>query len=488
MKPNNIINRSMEFPDISFAEFQSIPYIDERKAIASRNKIMKTDAYNRTMDYTKEEKSDQEESFYLSFRQSPNEAFNVIYWVKNIVDEILRTPITQKELDFARDFYHYQTQKWWNWVFNAQRWQKIIDNNNGMLPIKVFWVADGTILLPWEPALRVEGPSEFAAIYEPIFLQLFYQTVTATSAKMIEEIIGEGRAVEFWYRASINDKMHMDGMESVYVWSGINKTSSDISAAALDMVCDGTTAHRFFTTYITEDEAMIQAIQKNNKIWLLVDSIDPYKWIDKVAELKKHFAWQNKIIAPRLDSGNIAHQAIYALNKFKEVWVLGEFDKIIAADISTIEDIVSIERAVRKAWFDPIKHITYGLGWLLIAKDKTRDVVSAWYKLSQTERWATMKFANGKVSIPWKPNIEIRDGARYIVQEDEIVKGLRLLTPMYDNWKFFYDRPKITDMQKARDKVITTRSMAEMPGKYSKKTQELITECRKRVGIAQPRI
>jgi hypothetical protein len=53
---NVIQNRYIDFPEISYEEFQEIPYIQDRKEIAKRNKIMRTDAYNRTMDYTKEER------------------------------------------------------------------------------------------------------------------------------------------------------------------------------------------------------------------------------------------------------------------------------------------------------------------------------------------------------------------------------------------------------------------------------------------------
>lgn len=74
------------------------------------------------MDYIKGERWDKIETFYLSLRKSPNKKFNIIYWVKNIVDEILRTPITQAELDFAIDYYKYQEKKWWNGKFNPARW------------------------------------------------------------------------------------------------------------------------------------------------------------------------------------------------------------------------------------------------------------------------------------------------------------------------------------------------------------------------------
>lgn len=473
---------SKTFPEITFPEFQSIPYIEDRSDILKRNKILKTDAYNRTMDYIKWERWNREETFYLSLRKSPNKKFNVIYWVKSVLDEVLRTPITQNELDFAKDFYKNQSEKWWNWRFNPKRWQKIIDENGWMLPLKVSAVEDGTILKPWEPAIIVKWEWEIAAIFEPLFLRLFYKSVVATWARIIDEIIWEWRVVENWYRASINDDSHIGAMEALMVWWWINKTSSDLSAWVLDIITDWTTAHRFFTAYETEDEAMEAAIQKNEKIALLVDSVEAYSWMDKIIKLKKKYP--QKIIAPRLDSWDIVNQTIYFLNQMKENWLTDPSrNKIIISSIETVDDIIEIETAVMEAWFNPKDYILYWIWWLLIAREKTRDVVSGGYKLSNTQSWATMKFSNdnGKQSLPWEPNIEIRDGKRYLVQEDEEEKWLRLLIPMYDNWKFFYDRPKLEDIPKARKRLTETMAYINYDSELSEETTRLIDEVKKRV-------
>jgi len=59
--------------------------------------------------------------------------------------------------------------------------------------------------------------------------------------------------------------------------------------------------------------------------------------------------------------------------------------KIVVADVSSVEQLVEIESRVAEAGFDPKKYLVYGLGGLLIAKNKTRDAVSAAFKLIQTE-------------------------------------------------------------------------------------------------------
>lgn len=476
------LQQQKEFPNITFEQFQNIDCIEWRKEIAKKNKILRTDTYNRTMDYTKGERWNTKEVFYLSFRKALEDKFNVIYWVKNIVDDILRMKITQKELNFAIDFYKNQKEKWWNNKFNADRWQKIIDENEWMIPLQVFGVDDWTILKAWEPILRVEWEAELAAIYEPLFIRLFYQSLVATNSRFIEEIIWEWRMVEFGYRSAINDQMHMDSMEALVVWAWIKRTSADISACALDLATEWTTAHRFFTAYPTEDMAMEEAIQKNDRIALLVDSVEAYAWIDKIIKLKAKYRDTWKIIAPRLDSWDLVAQCVYTLIELKKTWMLDpKMDKIIVEDFDWVEDILKIELAVTEAWFNPKDFIMYGSWSLLMAKDKTRDIVWSVYKLSQTEDWPTMKLSKSKNSIPWIPNVEIIDWKRYIVQESEEVKWERLLKPLYNNWEFFYDRAGLSDMYKARENVVRTREFGDYESLLSDMTKSMIEEFKGKV-------
>lgn len=70
--------RLQEFPEISFEEYQQITDLQVRRDIAKKNKIIQTDAYNRTMNFLKGEKSYKRETFSLSFRRSPNNTYVVV--------------------------------------------------------------------------------------------------------------------------------------------------------------------------------------------------------------------------------------------------------------------------------------------------------------------------------------------------------------------------------------------------------------------------
>jgi nicotinic acid phosphoribosyltransferase len=130
------------------------------------------------------------------------------------------------------------------------------------------------------------------------------------------------------------------------------------------------------------------------------------------------------------------------------------------ADISNIDQIIEIESAVRDAGFEPKDYILYGLGGLLVSRDKTRDAVSAGYKLTMADGRATGKLSNdpGKEATPGTLNIEIRDGVRWIVQEDEPQNGIRVLKKVYENGELYFTGNSIEAIDQARACAIGSRA------------------------------
>lgn len=464
-----------EFPEISFEEYQSITDLEVRKDIAKKNKIIQTDAYNRTMNFLKGEKGRKHETFTLSFRRSPNKQYVIVDGVRSALKDILGVKITQAELDFAKAFYADQKAKGGNGYFDEQMRQEVI-NNGGYMPLTIRAVEDGTVLRPKEPVMTVSGPAELAAVYEPIFLRAFFKSIVATDAHYLEEIIGQGRVAEFGKRATPNEDFHLDAVEANIVWGGLKITSNDTAALVYPQTLSGwTTAHRYLACYPTEDEAFVNAIEKAEKIWLLVDLVDSYKGIDKIVALKKKYRSTGKIIWMRLDSGDLVDQAVYALKKLQKNDMLDPIlDKIVVADISTVDDVRRVEEAVINAGFDPKKFIQYGLGGLLVARNKTRDALSAAYKLTETEDGPTGKLSNDidKEPVPGTPNIELRDGYRVIVQEDEEIQWERLLQKVYEQGILFYDDNDIEAITNARTRLLETFALIDYPTIESHTTQK----------------
>ena len=123
------------------------------------------------------------------------------------------------------------------------------------------------------------------------------------------------------------------------------------------------------------------------------------------------------------------------------------------------------------------------MGGLLISKDKTRDSVSAAYKLTNTEEGPTGKLSNdiGKESTPGILNIEIRDGVRYLVQENEEQLGERLLHPVYENGNLLYHEDDILAIDEAREQLLKTMQRVNYPTQESAVTHQMHLQVRERL-------
>jgi nicotinic acid phosphoribosyltransferase len=277
-------------------------------------------------------------------------------------------------------------------------------------------------------------------------------------------------------RAAINEEAHLDATSALIVGAGLKLTSNDAAALVYPQVlAAGTTAHRFYASYPSEDEAMDAAVEKMDKITLLTDFVDTHNGVEKVIEYKKNNP--DKIVYPRLDSGDITQLTLDTLQRQKDAGMSDTArDKVCVSEgISTIEKLKNLENTVRENGFSTA-FLSYGSGGLLVSKNKTRDSVSAAYKLTNTaENGPTGKLSDDidKEPTPGILNIEIRDGARYLVQEDEEVRGERLLSKVYENGKLFYDDNDLAAIDQARQQLLKTLPLADLPTRESEATKAI---------------
>ena len=473
-----------EFPNISYEDYQQITDEQVRQDIAKKNKILQTDTYNRTMNYIKwDTRSHLIETLTFSMRKAPNWcSYIVVDWIRKMIKNLLWTPITPQELEFAKEFYKDQKEKWWVWYFDEKMWERVIENW-WYMPLYIRAVPDWTLVHPGEPVLTVTWPSELAAVFEPMIIRPFFKSAIATTWKQYADAIWWSLApiCEQWKRAWASEETHMDWVWSLIVWWWLDKTSNDAAALVYNLKTSGTTAHRFYASYDSEKEAMEDAAQIDNMI-ILTDLIDTISWINKALEIKKEKQAKWKNVMLRLDSGKVAELAIYALQKQKELWMTDpRKDKICISDgVSTIEKFNDVCNKVREAWFDPELYLIFWIGWWLVTNNKTRDEMSAAYKLTNTENGPTWKLSNDrwKESIPWVLDIEIRDWKRYLVQENEPKKWERLFKTVYDNWKIFFDDNDLIEIENAKEQVQKTKQWIDYPTQESDLTNKIHEDVR----------
>lgn len=403
-----------------------------RLKIVENNRVLQTDTYNRTMDYIEGPEGQMNATYALQLRRSPH-GYIMAMGMRNIAEQ-LSLPITQDELDFATQFHETEAKIPY---FNRETWQNIIDNYGGYIPIRVDCVPEGTAVLPGDPIIRVTGPSELVAHFEPMFHRVFYPSMVATTAHVINRAF-PGRFIEVGKRGTATEETHLIAARSMFAM-GIDMTSNDAAAAAFPGLKDvGTLGHRFIQGVSIKEcmgvrDAFVKAIEKTDAVALLVDLTDSYEGIAYALELKELYRNSGKRISIRLDSGNVAEQTVYCLQEYAaRGFTDPSRDKVIVENISTVDDMRAIDEMVRQHGFDPEKFVTYGAGGLLVSQGTTRSDASSAFKLARIGEYPTMKFSDspGKHSIPGEPTVfNTRDG-RVIGQAGERL-GKDVFVPAY---------------------------------------------------------
>src|SRR3989338_3666390 len=310
---DSLRERYTGFPEgLTYEDFSRLTP-ESRELVLLRAPLIQTDAYNRTMDKIRGSDWGTPATYELAMRRS-REGYLVVAGVTDLAHALASVRITEQQVDFARDYYRHV--KGINY-FNEDKWKWMLREYGGRLPITVECVPEGTAILPGDPALRVSGPDEIVAHFEPFVHRLFYQTRVATNAAHITSVIGADRFIEVGFRASETAEKHLMALKAMYIGGGIRRTSNDMAAGLYPDIFQlvGTIGHRFIQSFDSEEEAFRRAIEALDTVTLLVDTYDTRRGIETVLRLKKEYRHTGKKIYIRLDSGNVQSFAVHSLKR-----------------------------------------------------------------------------------------------------------------------------------------------------------------------------
>jgi putative nicotinate phosphoribosyltransferase len=452
-----IDQRSLDFlnpPPLTFDDFKQLTPLAQR-AFLSKNRIISTDTYNRTMGELERLEGRRAlpstsvgitsknlpvpETYTLQLRRGQF-GYLIACGVEDLAQEFASMRITKEEVDFAREYYRHTRVPF----FNEKMWRWVVEQNGGKLPFTIRGVRDGTLMKPGEPFLNVTGPGELVAHFEHLFHRVFYPTLVATRARAIREVVGDpNRFIEVGKRGAITEEQHLIALKAMYIGGGFTLTSNDAAVQLLPLKDVGTIGHRFVQRFKSEEHAFRFAIQNLSFVVLLIDLVESYQGIDLALKLKKEYRSLNKPIWVRLDSGDVLAQTLYYLEKaYASGFTDPKRDTVVVEGIDSIEDIEKIEKAiVEKFGTEAKKLVIYGAGGLLISQNTTRADASTGLKLSEytDERGVlvpSMKLSSsrGKNSYPGMPEVAIVRGGRVVAQKDEFTRSL--FETLYSNGFF----------------------------------------------------
>ena len=121
----------------------------------------------------------------------------VFYGLRRILRDLLTTPITQAEIDTTEEFLKTFHAGGVPFHWDKDLWQRVVDERNGVLPIKIEAFEDGTVAFPYEPVMQItsaEGFGEVANYFESTLLKVW-----ATSERV---------TVLRWFWQWLRDRCH----------------------------------------------------------------------------------------------------------------------------------------------------------------------------------------------------------------------------------------------------------------------------------------
>ena len=252
-------------------------------------------------------------------------------------------------------------------------------------------VAEGTIVFPHEPLVRVTGPILQAQLVESVLLNVVnFQSLVATKAARVALAAKGDPVIEFGLRRAQGLDGALAASRAAWV-GGCAATSNVLAGRTFGIPVAGTVAHSWVMAFDGEEEAFeAYASAMPNNVILLVDTYDTLEGVRRAVETGKRLARRgHRLAGIRLDSGDLAWLSVEAR---KILDAAGLADTRIAASNDFDEHVVASlkEQGARiDVWGVGTRLVT---GW-------DQPALGGVYKLNAIRR----------PGRPWSPRIKLSE-------------------------------------------------------------------------------
>jgi nicotinate phosphoribosyltransferase len=350
-------------------------------------------------------------------------------------------------------------------------------------------VAEGTLVFPYEPMVRVKGPIWQAQLLESPLLNLInFQTLIATKAARICLAAHPDPVIEFGMRRAQGVDGAISASRAAFI-GGCVATSDVIAGKIFGIPVRGTHAHSWIMAFEDEMEAfeMFAKVMPTNCIMLIdtFDSIEGVKRAINVARLLKSRGFE--LSGVRLDSGDLARlsievRAILDREGFSKAAIMAsnELDEYLIRDLKQQGAKISI----------------WGVGTNLVT-GKDQPALDGVYKLSAVQngkgKWVYKLKLSEQTAKATNPGIlQVRryfDGKHFVADaifdEPMGMDGTAQVVDYFDPAKRFVPKEKMSyrdlliPIFRAGKLVYTSPSLQEIQT-HAKKELDALPEALKR--------
>ncbi len=269
-----------------------------------------TDLYELTMayGYWKAGVWEREAAFHLFFRENPFQGgFAIAAGLANITDYIENLRFDAADIDYLATLRGNNNEPLFEPEFleflHAMPFQCDVDA-----------IAEGTVVFPHEPLVRIQGPLIQGQIVETALLNMMnFQTLIATKAARVVMAAAGDPVLEFGLRRAQGVDGGLSASRAAYV-GGCAATSNVLAGRLYGIPVKGTHAHSWVMCFDDELDAFrTYADAMPNNCVFLVDTYDTLEGVRKAVQVGRELRERGHEMAGiRLDSGDLAYLSIEA--------------------------------------------------------------------------------------------------------------------------------------------------------------------------------
>lgn len=261
------------------------------------NTALHTDLYqiNMVETYWNDDFQSRKAVFEVFFRKLPfGNGYAVFAGLERVVEFLQNFKFTESDIEYLNDLgYPAEFLKFLKGVrFSGQ----------------IRSMREGEIVFANEPLMRIEAPiSEAILIETPILNIINYQTLIATKASRIEQVIDGETAFEFGTRRAQEMDAAIWGTRAAYI-AGFDGTSNVRAGKKFGIPVAGTHAHSLVQAYRDEYTAFKKYAEQHKDCVFLVDTYDTLKsGVPNAIKVAKEMGAAINFKGIRLDSGDLAY-------------------------------------------------------------------------------------------------------------------------------------------------------------------------------------
>lgn len=328
------------------------------------------DLYELTMaqGYWKAGMRDTEAVFHMFFRHHPFQGgFTVAAGLEALIDFVQGYHLEEDDLAFLKTLKGHENTP----LFDKDFLQYL---STLSLDVDIDAVAEGTVVFPNEPLVRVKGPLIASQLLESSLLTLInFPSLIATKASRVCLAAGGDEVIEFGLRRAQGMNGALTAARAAYV-GGCHSTSNVLAGKLFGIPVKGTHAHSWVQAFPDEQQAfMAWAKTSPNNAVFLVDTYDTVEGVKKAVEagrwLREH---GHDLFAIRLDSGDLAYLSCVA----RDILDNAGFQNTVIMASNELDEFVISEMKRQGA-----KITVWGVGTNLVT-GKGQSALDGVYKLS----------------------------------------------------------------------------------------------------------